>query len=135
MLRVLVYGLLWILLMGVAIFATQNTLLVTVKFLAFESVNLPLGLVLVFSGGLGAIAATVWQNMATAETETTVARPNATQQPSGYSAYRASSSSNTSESTKSSKTNESKGSSTSAKNATKTDKFDDFDEEWDDDWG
>ena len=130
MIRVLVYGLLWILLMGVAIFATQNTLLIAIKFLTFESINLPLGLVLVFSAGLGAIAVTVWQNMQIAESE-----PSTTQQVSdrgnfsSYSAYRASTSSDSSASTKS--TSPSK----SAKNNPKDSPYNDFDEEWDDDWG
>lgn len=133
MLRILVYGLLWILLMGVAIFATQNTVLVTIKFFTFESINLPLGLVLVFSAGLGAIAATVWQNMETAEVEATAARPDAAKQPGSYSAYRTSTTArNTGESSRSSNSG---SSSASAKNKTKNDKFDDFDEEWDDDWG
>jgi cytoskeletal protein RodZ len=122
--------------MGVAIFATQNTLLVTVKFLAFESINLPLGLVLVFNAGLGAIAATVWQNMSANEAEATTARPKATQQPGSYSAYKASNASNkTGESSKSSKSTASTSSSTYGKNTAKNDKFNDFDEEWDDDWG
>jgi cytoskeletal protein RodZ len=133
MLRVLVYGLLWILLMGVAIFATQNTLLVTIKFLTFESINLPLGLVLVFSGGLGAIAATVWQNMSANEAEAIADSPNATKQPSSYSAYRASRS--TEESSQSSKSAAPTSSSASTKNTAKNDKFNDFDEEWDNDWG
>ncbi|WP_019500260.1 lipopolysaccharide assembly protein LapA domain-containing protein [Pseudanabaena sp. PCC 6802] len=135
MLRILVYGLLWVLLMGVAIFATQNTMLVTIKFFTFESINLPVGLVLVFSAGLGAIATTVWQNMEMTEVEATTPGPDttsATKQPSSYSAYRASAASKNSESSKSSA---SKSSGASAKNATKSDKFDDFDEEWDDDWG
>lgn len=61
MLRTLVYVLLWLLLMGVAIFATQNIFMVSLKFLAFQSINLPLGLVLVFSAGLGAILMTMLQ--------------------------------------------------------------------------
>lgn len=61
MIRTFVYVLLWFLLMGVAIFATQNTLNVSLKFLIFQSINLPLGLVLVFSAGLGAVAITLMQ--------------------------------------------------------------------------
>jgi len=61
MLRTFVYVLQWLLLMGVAIFATQNTLTVSLKFLTLQSINLPLGLVLVFSAGLGAVAITMIQ--------------------------------------------------------------------------
>ena len=130
MIRVLVYGLLWILLMGVAIFATQNTLLIAIKFLTFESINVPLGLVLVFSAGLGAIAMTIWQTLQAAESE-----PSTTQQVSdrgnfsSYSAYRASTSS------ASSASNKSTSKSTSAKDNPKDLQYNDFDEEWDDDWG
>jgi uncharacterized integral membrane protein len=133
MIRVLVYGLLWILLMGVAIFATQNTLFVTIKFLAFESINLPLGLVLVFSAGLGAIALTIWQNTQVAESEPPM--PSTSKQKSdrgnfsSYSTYRASTSSSSSASSKST------GTSTSTKSTPKDSQANDFDEEWDDDWG
>lgn len=51
--------------MGTGIFATQNQQLVNLKFsLTFvnlESINLPLGLVLIFSAGLGAIVITCLQ--------------------------------------------------------------------------
>jgi uncharacterized integral membrane protein len=130
MIQVLVYGLLWILLMGVAIFATQNTLFVTIKFLAFESINLPLGLVLVFSAGLGAIAVTIWQNTQVAEFKPSM--PSMSKQKSdranygSYSAYRASTSS---------ASNKSTDTSTSTKSTSKNSQADDFDEEWDDDWG
>lgn len=57
----LFYTILWFLLMGTAIFATQNTTLVTVQFLMLTSIRVPLGLLLVSSAGLGAMAVTVWQ--------------------------------------------------------------------------
>ena len=116
--------------MGVAIFATQNTLLIAIKFLTFESINLPLGLVLVFSAGLGAIAMTIWQTLQVAESE-----PSTTQQVSdrgnfsSYNSYRASTSSDSSAS------NKSTSKSTSAKDNPKDLQYNDFDEEWDDDWG
>ncbi|NJK33503.1 MAG: DUF1049 domain-containing protein [Oscillatoriales cyanobacterium SM2_2_1] len=46
---------LWVLLMGVAIFATQNQELVTVHFLYAESIRVPLGLVLIGFGGGGGV--------------------------------------------------------------------------------
>jgi uncharacterized integral membrane protein len=131
MIQVLVYGLLWILLMGVAIFATQNTLFVTIKFLTFESISLPLGLVLVFSAGLGAIALTIWQNTQVAESEPPIPSKQNSDRGnfSSYSAYRASAPSASSASSKST------GTSTSTKSTPKNSQADDFDEEWDDDWG
>ncbi len=119
--------------MGVAIFATQNTLLITIKFLAIESINLPLGLVLVFSAGLGAIAMTTWQNTQVIESEPPM--PSTSKQNgdrdnfSSYSSYRASSSKASSASSKP------KDTSSSAKNPPKDTQANDFDEEWDDDWG
>jgi uncharacterized integral membrane protein len=122
MIRVLVYGLLWILLMGVAIFATQNTLLIAIKFLAFESINLPLGLVLVFSAGLGAIVMTVWQNMQIAEFEPSTSSQQVSDRGSfgSYSSYRASTTSSASG---------------KPQNTPKNTQANDFDEDWDDDWG
>lgn len=62
MIRILIYFSLVVFLMGTGIFATQNQQLVNLKFsLTFvnlESINLPLGLVLIFSAGLGAIVIT-----------------------------------------------------------------------------
>jgi uncharacterized integral membrane protein len=62
MIRILLYLWLWALSMGIAIFATQNMLSVSIKLLMFESIKLPLGLVLVFSAGLGAIVVTMLQS-------------------------------------------------------------------------
>jgi len=62
MIRTSIYFLLMFFLMGVSIFATQNQQLVNLKFspifISLESINLPLGLVLIFSAGLGSIAIT-----------------------------------------------------------------------------
>ncbi|MCA1903354.1 MAG: hypothetical protein CV045_05250 [Cyanobacteria bacterium M5B4] len=63
MFTILTYVLLWILLMGVAIFATQNITLVTIGFLWFRSVPVPLGLVLVSCAGLGGICFTLFQQL------------------------------------------------------------------------
>ncbi len=49
--------------MGVAIFATQNMGLVEVKFINLTSIPVPLGLALVSSAGLGAVAMTLWQSI------------------------------------------------------------------------
>lgn len=49
--------------MGIAIFATQNQSLVQVNFLNLTSIQVPLGLVLVSSAGMGAIALSVWQSI------------------------------------------------------------------------
>ncbi len=48
--------------MAVAIFATQNMGLVEVKFINLTSIPVPLGLALVSSAGLGAVAMTLWQS-------------------------------------------------------------------------
>lgn len=50
---------------AIAILAVQNFTLVSLKFLAFESIQLPVGIVLAFSAGVGiiggAITPVVWQ--------------------------------------------------------------------------
>ncbi len=50
---------------AIAILAIQNFTLVSLKFLAFESIQLPVGIVLAFSVGIGviggAIAPVLWQ--------------------------------------------------------------------------
>lgn len=61
MIRILNYSLLLVLLLGVSIFATQNQQVYSLRFLNQTSIDLPLGLVLVFSAGLGAIATTICQ--------------------------------------------------------------------------
>jgi len=54
MIRLVIYFLLWITSIGLAIFSTQNINLVTFKFLSFESIKIPIGLLLIFCVGLGA---------------------------------------------------------------------------------
>jgi uncharacterized integral membrane protein len=61
MIRILTYFLLLVLLLNISIFATQNQQVYSLKFLNQTSIDLPLGLILVFSAGLGAIATTIWQ--------------------------------------------------------------------------
>jgi uncharacterized integral membrane protein len=50
---------------AIAILAIQNFTLVSVKFLAFESIQLPIGIVLAFSAGIGliggALVPALWQ--------------------------------------------------------------------------
>ncbi len=48
--------------MGVAVFATQNMQLIEIKFINLTSIPMPLGLALVSSGGLGAVAMALWQS-------------------------------------------------------------------------
>jgi uncharacterized integral membrane protein len=112
--RILLYFWLWILSIGIAIFATQNTLFVSIKLLVFESIKLPLGLVLVFSAGLGAIVVTMVQSF-----------PNLPKSKSPFSRR---------SNAIADKFSASKPKDT--KKATPTNKAskDDFDEEWDDDW-
>jgi len=59
MLRLTLYILIWLGSMGLAIFSSQNINPVTIKFLSLESIKLPIGLVLIFCAGLGAVALTL----------------------------------------------------------------------------
>ena len=61
MTRLLLYFLLWIISFGLAIFSNQNIYSIAVKFISFESIKLPLGLVLIFCAGLGATSMTFLQ--------------------------------------------------------------------------
>jgi len=61
MIRLLTYFLLWLLLIGVSIFAIQNQQAIALKFINLESINLPLGLTLTLCVGLGAICTTALQ--------------------------------------------------------------------------
>ena len=70
MMRLSLYFFLWMLSIAIAIFAGQNTYLVNLKFFSFESVKLPLGVVLVFSAGLGAIFVNFWQGSISFDTPT-----------------------------------------------------------------
>lgn len=109
MIRTLTYFLLGFLLSGVSIFAVQNQQSISLKFLNLESINLPLGLVLVFSTALGAIVITALQvsslrGSSSQFSNTQVANPQG-----------------------------SKSHPKSVKTETK-DKIGDFDDEFDDDW-
>ncbi|WP_055073544.1 hypothetical protein [Pseudanabaena sp. 'Roaring Creek'] len=62
MLRLSLYLFLWIMTLAIAVFAGQNTYLVNLKLFSLQSIKLPLGVVLVFSTGLGATFVSLWQN-------------------------------------------------------------------------
>jgi hypothetical protein len=106
MIRLLTYFLLFLLLIGVSIFAVQNQQAIALKFINLESINLPLGLTLTLSAGLGAIFATALQ----------VSNRNAPNQP-------------VPEFTVPKQTSKPKSTKASAK-----DRVIDFDDEVDDDW-
>jgi hypothetical protein len=61
MIRLSLYIFLWLASMAIAIFATQNTNLVNLRLFSFESIKLPLGLLLIFCAGCGATCITLWQ--------------------------------------------------------------------------
>jgi len=61
MIRLFLYLFLWAGSMAIAIFATQNTYLVSLRLFNLESIKLPLGLLLIFCMGVGAIAINVLQ--------------------------------------------------------------------------
>ena len=61
MIRLSLYLFLWVGSMAIAIFATQNTYLVSLRLFNFESIKLPLGLLLIFCMGFGAIFINFWQ--------------------------------------------------------------------------
>ncbi|PZO42340.1 MAG: hypothetical protein DCF19_07025 [Pseudanabaena frigida] len=119
MIRLSLYIFLWISSMAIAIFATQNTALVNLRLFAFESIKLPLGLLLIFCGGLGAVLTSLWQ------TSISFDLPTAPKF-SGFSIKNS-----PSKNQSASRTSENK------KDVSRTNKTvrDDFDDEWDDDWG
>ncbi|MBD2188793.1 LapA family protein [Pseudanabaena mucicola] len=59
--RLFLYVFLWILTLAIAIFASQNITTVSLRLFGFESIKLPLGLLLIFSAGLGATIASLSQ--------------------------------------------------------------------------
>lgn len=101
MIRIIVYVLLLVLLMGVAIFATQNLFTVTIKLLVFQSINLPLGLVLVFCAGIGGVVITFLQvGLSTSSNNFSPSQSSAFSQEFSNSSSRPSSTSSSSTSTK-----------------------------------
>lgn len=119
MIRLLLYMFIWVTSMAIAIFATQNTYLVSLRLLTFESIKFPLGLVIIFCGGLGAIFITILQNQISFDLPT---MPNF----SGFAP----------------KESYFKNQTSTQKSTTKKDiakpnqkNKNDFDEDWDEDWG
>ncbi len=122
MIRLSLYIFLWIGSMAIAIFATQNTFLVNLRFFAFESIKLPLGLVLIFCAGCGATSISIWQTSISFELPTV---PK-------FSVF--------SNQNKPSKPQTGAKTATSKKDISKTSRTtkqikDDFDDDWDEDWG
>lgn len=122
MTRVSLYLFLWIGSMAIAIFATQNTFLVNLRFFTFESIKLPLGLVLIFCAGCGATCINIWQTSISFELPTV---PKFSVFPNKNNPSKRQTVAQTATSTKDISRN------------SRTDKKvkDDFDDDWDDDWG
>ncbi|NUN64931.1 DUF1049 domain-containing protein [Pseudanabaena biceps] len=121
MIRLSLYFLLWIGAIAINILASQNIDRVNIKFMYWESIRLPLGLVLTFSLGLGALIATLMQTSLKK-----ISFPQVTK-------------SSQNQSSKSSTTNffNNKNKQTSARTEVpekKRNSQDSFDDEWNDDW-
>ncbi len=116
MIRLSLYVFLWIGSMAIAILATQNTYPVNLRLFSLESIKFPLGLVLVFSAGLGATCINLWQ------TSISFKLPKSPVFPAQNNPL------NTQSPTKTA---------TTKKDISKTNKRtkDSFDDEWDEDWG
>ena len=113
--RLLTYFLLVFLSTGVSILATQNQQPVNIKFLNLESINFPLGLMLVVSAGLGTIVVTTLQISSRQTSRQSLEPERAGAQKSHNSNF--------------SSPNSPKSRSQAVK-----DKIADFDDEFDDDW-
>ena len=122
MIRLSLYIFLWVGSIAIAIFATQNTFLVNLRFFTFESIKLPLGLVLIFCAGCGATCINIWQTSISFELPTV---PK-------FSVF--SSEPNSSKPQTVAKTGTSKKDVSKTSRTTKKLK-DDFDDDWDEDWG
>lgn len=127
MLRLLLYLCLWIGSMGLAIFSSQNIYAVTVKLGTLESIRLPLGLVLIFCAGLGAIIMTLIMGFARKSIQFSF--PNIPQftKSSTQTSFQK-------QQTESQKTSSNKRSANPS-NKKKQESRDSFDDDWDDDWG
>lgn len=117
MIRLSLYLFLWIASMAIAIFATQNTYLVSVRLFNFESIKIPLGLLLICCTGLGAVFVNLWQTSISSELPTV---PN----------FSGDSTRNAPQKQQSATTSTPKPDTSRT-----TKKFnDDFDDEWDEEW-
>jgi uncharacterized integral membrane protein len=127
MLRLLLYLCLWIGSMGLAIFSSQNIYTVTVKLGAFESIKLPLGLVLIFCAGLGAIVMTLFMGFAQKSIQFSFSSiPKFTKSsPKTFFQKSQTAPQKTSSNQRSANPN----------NKKKQESRDSFDDDWDDDWG
>ncbi len=126
MLRVLLYFCLWIGSMGLAIFASQNIDPVTVKLGTFESIKLPLGLVLISCTGLGAITMSLFMEFSQSPLQLSFSSlPKFT-----VSKTKPSTQKKQTEPQKASSKNSFVNPSTKKKQPLR----DDFDDDWDDDW-
>ncbi len=122
MTRLLLYFLLWISSLGLAIFSNQNIYPIAVKFISFESIKLPLGLVLIFCAGIGATSMTFLQ---TSISFTLPSIPKSTN-----SATKTSLQNNQAKSRNVAPRETTKNQSGKTKQKNK----DDFDDEWSDEW-
>jgi len=126
MLRLSLYLFLWLISMAIAIFATQNTNLVNLRLFNLESIKLPLGLILVFCAGLGAVVINLWQ------TSMSFAMPNIATKPT-TSVNNQTSKNQSFTQQKAAKKNISKP--TNSKSNSKSNNYkDNFDEGWEDEW-
>lgn len=123
MFRLVLYFSLWIGSMGVAIFASQNIDLVSIKFGSFESIRIPLGLVLIFCAGVGATLITSITLLSQQTIKFTLPDINQKAKSNPKVPFFKQQSKPQSNSTKSEFTKK------------KSQYKDDFDDDWDDDWG
>ena len=125
MLRLSLYLFLWLTSMAIAVFATQNTNLVNLRLFNLESIKLPLGLLLVFCGGLGAVLINIWQ------TSLSFALPSPPTKPKNYVNNQTSKNQSFTQSTEVKKDI---SKSNSKPNSKSNNNQDNFDESWEDDW-
>jgi hypothetical protein len=111
--------------MAIAIFATQNTSLVNLRLFNFESIKLPLGLLLVFCGGFGAVFINFWQTFISFALPNIPTKPTTSvnNQTSKNQSFKQA----TAEKKDFSKPND-------KSNSKSNNKKDNFDEDWEDEW-
>jgi len=119
MIRLSLYIFLWVASIAIAIFATQNTYPVNLRFFSFESIKLPIGLLLIFCAGCGATCISLWQTSIGFELPTV---PKFSVLPTQNNPSKRQTTAKTA---------------TVKKDSSRTTKKvkDDFGEDWDDDWG
>jgi len=122
MIRLSLYIFLWFASMAIAIFATQNTNLVNLRLFSFESIKLPLGLLLIFCAGFGATCITFGQTLISFESPTV---PKFSVFSNGNNASKRQTMAQPSPAKKD----------VSRINNRNNNVKNDFDDDWDDDWG